>query len=368
MLDINGDTIVKLKDLPKPTLIDAETWVPIPAQVSLTPEQIVSIYSDKQWEEFVLEWATTLTSYEKVMRNGGANDHGVDVAAFLSPVGFDGVWDCYQCKHYASALLPSDAYPEILKIVLGTMNGHYTWPRKYWFVAPRGYGTTLAGILNAPSKIASALETELTKGKSVLFKRIGNHTLDAVLKFIRNSDFSGFGSIELHELVNAHKATRWHSARFGVPLPNRSDPSIPALDAAEEHQLYVFQILRAYEERHGESFSAHSAADSPTVSGHFLRQRVAFYTAESLRVFARESVPENTFKSLQNEIFDGVIDVHDEHQGDGLSKLSSVLRAARQLAITANGLLPRVTVRDRTGICHQLVNERKLSWDNAATK
>ena len=211
---------VELIQLPAPTQLDAEAWVTTPTHVTLTPEQHVSIYGDTQWEEFVLEWATTLTAYKKVMRNGGANDHGVDVAGFLTAGGFGGEWDCYQCKHYATALLPGDAYPEILKIVLGAMSKYYTWPRKYRFVAPKGYGTTLAGLLNSPPKLRGAMKTALTKKNSALAKKLGSHSMDAVLAFLDEADFSGFGSIELHELVTDHQRTRWHSARFGVPLPH----------------------------------------------------------------------------------------------------------------------------------------------------
>ena len=348
-----------------PSLLDAESWVLAPTHTSLTPEQLVSVYSDAQWEEFVLEWATTLSSYKKVMRSGGANDHGVDVAAFVTAAGFFDDWDCYQCKHYAAPLLPGDAYPEILKIILGTLDGHYLWPRSYRFVAPKGYGTTLATILNAPTKIAAALRAELTKPKSTLVKKIGGHALSDVLAFIDRADFTGFGSIELHELVSAHTSTRWHAARFGVPLPDRTAPQVPELGPEDDEQRYVSQLLDSYRERHNAVFTPKSAAQDVNVGAHFLRHRVAFYSAESLRVFARESVPENTFVALQQEIFDGVIDVHDNHKGDGLDKLTSVTQSASQLAITANGLLPRVTVRDRTGICHQLVNDEKLTWCDA---
>lgn len=246
---------VELVELPVPTLLDAEAWVPTPRHVTLTPEQLVSIYSDIQWEEFVLEWATTLISYQKVMRNGGANDHGVDVAGFLTNAGFAGEWDCYQCKHYAAQLLPADAYPEILKIVLGTMSGHYTWPRKYRFVAPKGYGTTLAGVLNSPLKLRSAMKTALTKDKSVLAKKLGVYPLGEVVAFLDEADFSGFGSVELHELVTDHQKTRWHSARFGVPLPIRSGLDVPDVGPGEDAQPYVAKLLAAYAERHGESFT-----------------------------------------------------------------------------------------------------------------
>lgn len=361
----NSAVGVELAEVPRPTLLDAEIWTPTPTHATLTPEQLVSIYSDKQWEEFVLEWATTLTSYKKVMRNGGANDHGVDVAGFLTDEGFAGDWDSYQCKHYAAQLLPSDAYPEILKIVLGTMAGHFTWPRKYRFVAPKGYGTTLAGVLNSPLKVRGEMRGALTKKKSALAKRLGNTDLADVLAFIDAADFSGFGSIELHELVSDHKRTRWHAARFGVPLPARTGPEIPDVGQHEADQRYVVQLLAAYSERHGEQLTPLTAAEHAAVGPHYLRQRVAFYSAESLRVFARDSVPEGTFESLQEEIFDGVIDVHDSCQGDGLDRLLQVTQSANQLSMTANGLLPVVKTRDRTGVCHQLANDDKLSWCHA---
>lgn len=356
---------VVLVELPAPTLLDAEAWVPTPTHVTLTPEQLVSIYSDTQWEEFVLEWATTLTSYEKVMRNGGANDHGVDVAGFLTTAGFAGEWDCFQCKHYSAQLLPSDAYPEILKIVLGTMSGHYTWPRRYHFVAPKGYGTTLSGVLNSPLKLRGALKTALTKDKSVLSQKLGMHALSEVLAFLDEADFSGFGSIELHDLVTDHQQTRWHTARFGVPLPTRSGPDVPDVGSDEDEQPYIAKLLAAYAERHRESFTPSTAGDHEKVGPHYLRQRVAFYSAESLRVFARDSVPAGTFEALQEEIYDGVIDAHDNHQGDGLDRLLQVTQSAHRLAMTANGLLPVVTTRDRTGVCHQLANEDRLGWCHA---
>lgn len=356
---------VELVEVPLPTLLDKETWTPTPTHVTLTPEQLVSIYSDTQWEEFVLEWATTLTSYTKVMRNGGANDHGIDIAGFLTDEGFMGEWDAYQCKHYAAQLLPSDAYPEILKIVLGTMAGHYTWPRNYRFVAPKGYGTTLAGILNSPLKLCGELKNALTKKKSTLVKKLGDSSLTDVLAFLDEVDFSRFGSIELHDLVTDHQKTRWHAARFGVPLPVRTGPEVPDVAQDEVDQRYVVKLLAAYSERHGEPFTPLAAAAHGKVGKHYLRQRIAFYSAESLRVFARDSVPDGTFEALQEEIHDGVIDIHDSCQGDGLDRLLQVTQAANQLSITANGLLPVVKTRDRTGVCHQLANDDKLSWCNA---
>lgn len=368
MPSVQKDKGVTLVEVQKPSVLDSTSWAPSPTHVELTPEQYVSVYSDRQWEEFVLEYATTLASYEKVLRSGGANDHGVDIAAFASESGFGGPWDCYQCKHYVGSLTPGDAYPEVLKIVLGVLDGHFSWPRNYYFVAPKGYTNTLSGALNLPGQLQKEIRTALTKDKSTLVKRLGNHSLEEVLEFIDDADFSGFGAIELHQLVDAHRATRWHAARFGVALPDRPAAQIPAVEESEIRQRYVTQLLDAYTERHGQALTPITAPHDSKVGSHFQRQRIAFYTAESLRVFARESVPEKTFEELQDEILDGVIEVHDSHAGDALEKLTAVTTKAHQLSITSNGLLPKVGMRDRTGICHQLVNDWRISWYDATTE
>ncbi|MFD7076090.1 ABC-three component system protein [Nocardioides sp. NPDC059952] len=355
------DEGVVLVAMPAPTLLDAESWAPTTSHLALTPEQRLSIYSDKQWEEFVLEWATTLP-YATVARSGGANDHGVDVVGFSTESGFDGDWDCFQCKQYGRALRPGDALPEILKIVLGAMSGHYTWPRAYRFAAPKGYGTGISNLIHSPSNLRDALCEALRKSNSALAKATGGHSLHEVLKYIDGADFSIFGTVELHELITGHSQTRWHSVRFGVELPNRPDPVVPAIEPAVEEQRYISKLMDAYAERHGREFTPTNTATDAKVGTHYLRQRVAFYSAESLRLFARDSVPEGTFDALQQDVFDGVIDIHDVDHSDGLERLFQVTQAARSLAITGNGLLPVVRVSDRTGICHQLANEDRLCW------
>lgn len=100
----------------------------------------------------------------------------------------------------------------------------------------------------------------------------------------------------------------------------------------------------------------------PKLQKHFRRQREAFYHAENLRVFSRDSVPPGTFESLQQDIYHGVIDVHDADHADGYARVCSVTQAARQLQLTANVLIACTNPVDRDGICHQLANEDRLTW------
>ena len=106
-----------LTELPTPRSLATPPTLSGPA---LTPQQILYFYSPDAWEDFILEWTSALKElYVETKRLGGSNDQGVDVAAFKTHRGFEGAWDCYQGKHYAAALMPSDIWPEVLKIFRG---------------------------------------------------------------------------------------------------------------------------------------------------------------------------------------------------------------------------------------------------------
>ena len=96
---------------------------------------------------------------------------------------------------------------------------------------------------------------------------------------------------------------------------------------------------------------------------HFKRQREAFYQAESLRVFVRDKVEPGTFESLQREIYNSVVDIHDADHADGYDRVVAVTTAARNLPLTAHPLSNSTFSDDKHGICHQLANDDdRLQW------
>jgi hypothetical protein len=96
--------------------------------------------------------------------------------------------------------------------------------------------------------------------------------------------------------------------------------------------------------------------------GHYHRQREYFYHAESLRNFARDTVPSGTFEDLQNEVHAGVIEVEAAPHADGFVRVNAVTQAAALLPLTANGLISVTKIQDKRGICHQLANTDRLTW------
>lgn len=137
---------------------------------------------------------------------------------------------------------------------------------------------------------------------------------------------------------------------------------MPPEEIAPGESRYIEQLYAAYADHKKASVaSVRCLKPWPKLKDHFDRQRVAFYYAESLRVFARETAP-GTFESLQEEVFTGVIDTSDAPHPDGYARVCAVTKAARELPITSNALTTRAWRQDMDGICHQLANEDRLQW------
>jgi hypothetical protein len=353
----------ELADLPPPSGTRLGATPYIPGSKGLTPRQQIHFYSPDEWEEFVLEYTTGLNEkYFQILRIGGSNDRGADVAAFLTSDGFEGDWDCLQCKHYEDALMPSDAFPEMLKLIRAVIEGHYSMPRRYLFMAPRGCGPTLKRLLNSPATLKTRF-LEKFQGEKPLGAGLDPSLVAKILAEAEQLDFATFKSVEMHEILDVHRATAYHADRFSAPLPPR--PTFMGAPEAftEEETRYIEQLLAVYRERFGIVINTPSdTAAEPKISKHFGRQREAFYSAEALRVFARDSVLPGTFENLQDEVFEAVVETHHRDFNDGMERLTSVLEKAASVPITENRLIAVSGSRDKRGICHQLANADRLTW------
>lgn len=346
---------------PVPTLTKVMHGPPIPAH------QQILLYSAGQWQGFVHEWAyfCLKTLYKQVQEFGGAKDRGIDIVGFADDQELQGVWDNYQCKHYDHPLHPADAWPEIGKLLWHAFSGAYKPPRSYFFVAPRGVGTTLAGFLADSERLRHELKKNWDKNCRKMITGTQEIKLEGVfLQYVDTFDFSTLGMKTGLEIVDAHRVhCPYHAARFGGGLPDRPTPESPPAEIAPTESRYVAQLLDAYADHTKKPAMGIGALKTwPRLNEHFGRQRVAFYHAESLRVFARDSVPPGTYESLQDDIYVGVIDTHDSDHADGYERVCAVTKAARDLQITSNPLISCAKPQDRDGICHQLANEDRLRW------
>jgi len=355
---------------------DLKEIIPKPVEYSGSPDHVSSglpvpkvmrirTFSPDDWEDFIEEWATTLSeSYTKVRRFGGSGDLGVDIAGFTSAGGFQDVWDNYQCKRYDHPLRPSDIWIEIGKIVYYSFKGEYLPPRHHYFVASQGIGTTLEQFLNKTHTLkAKARENWETHCEKSISSTEQVPLTGAFEAYFNAFDFGIFNSKSHVELIKNHSATGYHAVRFGGGLPPRPLSDVPPDTPAETESRYIRQILDAYGDQLGGTVSDPVALNAHgSIKRDFLRQRERFYHAESLRNFARDTVPEGTFAALQDEVCHGVVDVCEGHHPDGFERMRATLTQAAALSLTANPLSSVTKKQDCQGICHQLANEDRLTW------
>ncbi|MGL5824043.1 MAG: ABC-three component system protein [Nocardioides sp.] len=351
-----------------PDLTDIEVPEAGPVAPSLsgppmTPQQHIFFYDPAEWELFIREWATGLGDpYVQIKRLGGPSDRGVDVAGFKTDQGFEGAWDCYQGKHYADALTWTDTFPEMLKVFIATVGGHYVLPDRYAFLAPRGCGPSLNRLLSKPTDLRDRFLEELARMDGPA-SALAHDLREEVKACSEATDFALFQSVELLDALETHRATPYYVGRFGTPVPPRPGHDSPPEEVGTHEARYVGQLLEVYsEEEPSEAFAAETASTHGKFGGHFQRQRESFYSAEALRLYARDSVPPGTFEALQTDVFSGVVEVAESSHATGMSRLTSVLTTSGQLDLSAHALISVSSINDRKGICHQLANEDRLIW------
>ncbi len=176
-------------------------------------------------------------------------------------------------------------------------------------------------------------------------------------------DFAMFKSVELLDAVSQHETMLYHIARFGTALADRLSHQSPPAELEPIETRYVGQLLEVHNERHPRhDIRADNVSSGDSVGEHFQRQREASYKAESLRVYARDSVPPGTFDLLQGDIYTGVVDIADDAYPDGWTRMSKVLMHVGTLDLHNHALIQVSDLEDRKGIYHQQANTDRVTW------
>lgn len=352
-----------------PTAAQVANGIPIP------PIRVLEIMSPDDWELFTEEWLSfhkAAGKYHAIRRYSGPGDLGLDVVAFSGESGFAEAWDSYQCKHYNQALTPEDVCAEVAKLIYHSFkktppfNQTCQVPRRHIFVSPRGAGITVARWLKDPLRFKEEIKERWARqcapkiGKGIDAPLEGD-----LLAYVEAFDFSIFGDITGVELIEEHSKTVFYVPRFGGGLPARDDAPMPPSDPFDHESVYLRKIFDAYGDHFGRAIQSTSDfADDATLSEHYNRQRVLFYSAEALRNFARDRTPQGTFASLQDDIYNGVIDVCESEHKSGLKRLRQAITTAGSIDVGGNGLASVTRVADKQGVCHQLANDDRLTWVN----
>jgi len=338
--------------------------------IKISPINILPVLPPGDWEDFTHEWLWFYQDrgdYVEVNKFSGSGDLGLDVIAFTHANGFNAPWDSYQCKRYDHALAPGDVCPEVVKLIYHSFtkkppfNQTHQVPRKYVFVCPHGIGITVGRYMKDKATFKEAVRKVWDKSITKVGKGITATLSGAMLTYFDAFDFSIFQGVAPVDLIATHSKTPFHAMRFGGGLPVRPPVAAPPTVPAADESVYLRKLLEAYQDHLGTAVS--SPVDlGPSMATHYDRQRTLFYSAESLRAFARDPNLKGTFAAFQEDIHLGVIDTCENRHDDGFARLKAVVTLAGTLPLAGHALRSVATVADQQGVCHQLANDGRLDW------
>lgn len=359
---------ITLSDIAKPKGKRRISTFEILSGAIVSPLDRMKTISEDDFEEMVLEWADDYLSkkYSKVRQLGGAGDKGRDILGFLDNQKFD----IYQCKHYATKLAPTDIYKELGKLVYFTYKGDYSIPEKYYFVSPKGVGTSVFDMIQKPSDINQILSENWDKYcKDEITKKETIELQGDFETYVKSFNFSILGEIAPHELINQHAETRYHALRFGGGLKKFREIIPEATVEIQPKELsYTSQLFEVYSENTASSISTATELEAASVDlhNHFKEQRKSFYCAETLETFSRENFPDADplpFEELKEEAYNiATTNLLSANDKSGLERLLSVTKDVKQQSFASSPLFQEIKVQDKEGICHHLANEDKVRW------
>jgi hypothetical protein len=190
-------------------------------------------------------------------------------------------------------------------------------------------------------------------------------------KHVKSYPFDTITFRPVLKIIEQHRATPWHVYRFGGGLPDRPKVPSPPIKPATHELPYIRELFRAYSDHEKTKLTKQGdLGKRPALGKHFQLTRKSFYSAESLREFSRDHLPDNEFGSLQDEIHDGIQEAYLRDHTSGYNRLLTTTESATRLQITDHALVVVLQPADKRGICHQLVNDKRLIWveDNGKKK
>ena len=332
----------------------------------IPPIDKVRVMDEDSFEQFILEWlyCSKKDKYETISKIGGSGDKGRDIIASYS----DGTKDYYQCKHYSNALAPTDYYLELAKLCYYTYTNDIPMPKSYYIIASNDVGPGLQDLIDNPTSLLEALvvnwdnycKTKITRSKEIPLE-------GEFLNYVKAFNFSIIHTYPISKIINDHVNTIYGKLRFGgqkIVPPNNLSPSA----IIEKQEMpYIEALLEAYSEELKVDIDTVEALKSyKYYFEHLNRQRKDFYCAETVRRFVRDTLTDSIeFDVLKNEVYNGIIDTHEQHYDTGYKRLVEDLKQASLINTSKSKLdsqLHCIGSSERKGTCHMLVNDNKLRW------
>lgn len=332
---------------------------------SIAPLDRLKTFDAGSWEDVTLELVSYWkTHYTRVVRCGGGGDMGRDVIAYIHDD--PDVWENYQCKHYGSPISLALGLEEIGKIFYYAQKGEYAMPKHYYFVAPQGISNDFLKYINDPTKLKEALILRWDKNcrKKITSKRNDDVLLEGDLKkFIEDADFSIFDYLPPIKIIELHSNTVFYAQRFGVFAKKRPALPIPPEEVETKEIVYISELLKAFADAEAEEeITATELRAGSDYEEEYISARKNFYAAENLEKFSRDWLPSNCYKELVDECYEAVSPTVRGAFKNGYARYLATSSEAIKVHYSSHPLNPYIKNQDKKGMCHQLVNSKRIRW------
>lgn len=320
--------------------------------------------SAPQLEEFVDDWiAHRVNEYHAHELWRGTGDMGRDVTGYVTAQRLEGEWDNFQCKQLTSRLSERSAFVELGKIFMHAANGEFALPRAYYFIAPYGLVRNARDYIAHPEKFRQAF---LSSWDTEIAPHLVQNTIvkltPAIECKIKAFDFTKLDWLDATRLAK-HPACKPALVKWFDEDPGPwTRGAVPYAIQANE-SAYISQLLKVYSEKGPGTYpDAGAALACPEVGPNLRLQRTRFFDSVAFERFYRDSTPREYLKNFRDEIYLGVVDVHEGEHVHRYARLGQVMQQAALLQ--ASGVLGKhASPPVKQGTCHLLANEGLLSWD-----
>ncbi len=337
--------------------------------VSINPLDRLRTIEAGEFEDIVCQWASGYLAnsqhYKNVAQMGGSKDSGRDIVAYLDDT--MQTFDIFQCKRYKEPLSPSVYMSEFGKLCYYTMIGKYNKPRKYFIVASNGIGQDLRELVEHPKTINTQLIATWDKYCKPKRKIMadGLPLTDQLKDYVANFDFSIVSEVSPPTLLEQFAKTSWYKYHFGGGLRQRPRVQKPKdeLESDEVTMEYVCQLMQVYSQHEDKTITdIETLKTVKKLHGHFKRQRESFHNARALQRFTRdEFINDEVYDDLKNQVYHGVINTCEAIFDEDLDRVDSTIERAQLLPIKTSELSD-ITILEKSGMCHDLVNDGEMRW------
>lgn len=325
-------------------------------------DRLILLMDDDELEMFCAAWTEKKSGYVEVKRFAGTGDMGRDVVGFLTDRRHDDAWDNYQCKQYRKGVSLPQGLLAIGKVLYWASQGHFTPPRNFYFVAPKGLARKLELLIDKPTALKQALIDEWDSACAKSITKKATIPLDAKIRAVIDGyDFKNVRVITIDDMMDDAAVKPLLIEKFGADPGKYPAATVPA-DVQGMEIRYIDELVTAYSERAKVVFADHDAVLVDADHGPDLRrQRERFFEADAFQKFYRDNTSSGVISGFRKDVQFGVVDRWNAAAVDTLARVETVMELAG--TVTPAGPLAKYAhIPVKQGMCHHFVNDGEMSW------